>query len=176
MTETTGALSGPAVTLVVTESFVAGHPETVCRASRPQCDVWISVFHLKKASLVERHTVVEGPASEVGPRQLAIIGAPVDEEPVATRHPALAAHGMQTGRKPDSGHQSWSSQPDRWSAGGVGARGGGLGGSSMGQGSQGYSSGAGGSGMMAHSGIGSGGSFGGTGNRYMGGGGGVRRY
>lgn len=99
-TETTGALSGPAVTLVVTESFVAGHPETVCRASRPQCDVWIPVFHLKKASLVERHTVVEGPASEVGPRQLAIIGAPVDEEPVATRHPALAAHGMQTAVSP----------------------------------------------------------------------------
>ncbi|KAH7976214.1 hypothetical protein HPB52_010094 [Rhipicephalus sanguineus] len=79
------------------------------------------------------------------------------------------------GRKPDSGHQSWSSQPDRWSAGGVGARGGGIGGSSMGQGSQGYNSGAGGSGMMAHSGMGSGGSFGGAGNRYMGGGGGVRR-
>lgn len=80
------------------------------------------------------------------------------------------------GRKPDSGHnQSWSSQPDRWSTGsGMGARGG-LGGSSMGQGSQGYNSGAGGSGMMAHSGVGSGGSFGGTGNRYMGGGG-VRRY
>ncbi|KAH6923168.1 hypothetical protein HPB50_024591 [Hyalomma asiaticum] len=56
------------------------------------------------------------------------------------------------GRKPDSGHQSWSSQADRWSAGGsgMGARGG-VGGGSMGQGSQGYQSGTGGSGMMAHS-------------------------
>lgn len=79
----------------------------------------------------------------------------------------------EAGRKPDN--QSWSSQPDRWSAGGgMGARGA-ISGGSMGQGSQGYSSGAGG--MMAHSGLG-GGSFGGAGNRYMGGGGGggVRRY
>lgn len=98
-TETTGALSGPVVTLAVTGSFVAGHPETVCPASRPQCDVWSPVFSLKKASRVEQRTVAEGPALEAGPRRLAAIGAPGVAE-LATHRPALAVRGTPTAASP----------------------------------------------------------------------------